>query len=367
MYNLPGETDDHLVVWLPEERTLLPGDNIYENFPNIYTIRGFKARDARAWARSLSFMISLRPLHLVPSHTDPVVGEQAIKDVLTLYKEGIMFVHDQTVRYINKDLHPTEIAQLVKLPPGLASSDYMSPVYGTPEWSVKSIYNQYVGWFSGDPVDLSPLTPAIRASKMVDWLGKQSIIDEAWKALQEGEPQWALELASHIFKVDPGHRDALEIRSVAMKMLATSQTSTNGRHYYLSCMYEDHKLRDWEPLVKTMPKLLMVQAMDLIFAALKYRVKAEDKAVQDMDIAVDFVFPDTGEQYCLKLRNAVLDIKEDCDLNNNPDILVNTTSVIWREILSKKRSALASYATGEFSVQGGMWKFKSFMDCFDTS
>src|SRR6056300_872811 len=39
-FHAPGETDDQLFVWIPEYKALMPGDNIYKAFPNIYTIRG---------------------------------------------------------------------------------------------------------------------------------------------------------------------------------------------------------------------------------------------------------------------------------------------------------------------------------------
>ena len=41
----PGETADHLMVWLPEQRILFPGDNWYYSFPNLYAIRGTAYRD----------------------------------------------------------------------------------------------------------------------------------------------------------------------------------------------------------------------------------------------------------------------------------------------------------------------------------
>ncbi len=39
LYHAPGETNDQLFVWLPKHRALMPGDNIYRTFPNLYTIR----------------------------------------------------------------------------------------------------------------------------------------------------------------------------------------------------------------------------------------------------------------------------------------------------------------------------------------
>ncbi|HAN26435.1 MAG TPA: MBL fold metallo-hydrolase, partial [Haliea salexigens] len=94
----PGETDDQLLVWLPDERVLLPGDNVYKAFPNLYTIRGTRYRDVMQWAHSVRLMRSLGAEHLIPSHTRPVSGAKAVDDILQVYGDAIQFVHDQTVR-----------------------------------------------------------------------------------------------------------------------------------------------------------------------------------------------------------------------------------------------------------------------------
>ncbi|MFY9609309.1 MAG: MBL fold metallo-hydrolase [Blastocatellia bacterium] len=38
VYKTPGETADHLTVWIPRYRAAFSGDNYYESFPNIYTL-----------------------------------------------------------------------------------------------------------------------------------------------------------------------------------------------------------------------------------------------------------------------------------------------------------------------------------------
>ena len=50
MYAGPGETDDALFVWLPDQKVLFAGDNFYRSFPNLYAIRGTAYRDVRKWA-----------------------------------------------------------------------------------------------------------------------------------------------------------------------------------------------------------------------------------------------------------------------------------------------------------------------------
>ena len=59
LIHAPGETADHLVVWLPDEKVLFCGDNWYHTFPNLYAIRGTPFRDFAAWADSLSLLHGL--------------------------------------------------------------------------------------------------------------------------------------------------------------------------------------------------------------------------------------------------------------------------------------------------------------------
>ena len=54
-------------------------------------------------------MRKLKPKLLVPQHTRPVEGAEKIGEILTAYRDAIQLVHDQTVRYMNKGLHPTQV------------------------------------------------------------------------------------------------------------------------------------------------------------------------------------------------------------------------------------------------------------------
>ena len=55
----PGETSDALAVWIPSERILCAGDDIYRSFPNVYPVRGTPPRDLPSWIASLERMMKL--------------------------------------------------------------------------------------------------------------------------------------------------------------------------------------------------------------------------------------------------------------------------------------------------------------------
>ena len=130
--HVPGETDDHLYVWIPEKQAVMVGDNFYRSFANLYAIRGTKFRNPMEWVESLDKIRLLNAEHLVPSHTRPISGQKNVAQALTDYRDGIQFVHDQTIRYINKGLTPDEIVQKVKLPKHLAESPYFCLLYTSP-------------------------------------------------------------------------------------------------------------------------------------------------------------------------------------------------------------------------------------------
>ena len=62
-----------------------------------------------------------------------ICGTTVILILISVY--DYQFVHDQTVRLMNKGLAPREIAARVKLPPHLATHPYLIEYYGTVEWS----------------------------------------------------------------------------------------------------------------------------------------------------------------------------------------------------------------------------------------
>ena len=97
LVHAPGETADQIYVYLPDHEVLLPGDNFYHSFPNLYAIRGTRYRDVRDWASSLDRMLAENAEYLIPSHTLPVVGREEIRKRLADYRDAIISVHDQTV------------------------------------------------------------------------------------------------------------------------------------------------------------------------------------------------------------------------------------------------------------------------------
>lgn len=230
-----GETDDQLYVWLPDKKVLLPGDNFYKAFPNLYAIRGTSYRDVRQWANSLDLMIAEAPEYLIPSHTRPLVGADTIRETLSNYRDAIRYVHDETIKGLNAGKTSDELAQTITLPQHLADQPYLQEFYGTVAWSVRSVFTGYLGWFDGNATTLFPLSAQERAKRIAQLFGPTNGLQlAADKALQEKDYQWAAELADALLALDPKNKSALTLKADALEALGEQQISANGRNYYLT-------------------------------------------------------------------------------------------------------------------------------------
>src|SRR6185369_4661655 len=89
IFATPGETPDHLTVWIPEYRVALTGDNYYGSFPNLYTLRGTRARPVLDYINSLNKVLALKPEIVIPGHGQPVIGAEMITRRLTQYRDAI--------------------------------------------------------------------------------------------------------------------------------------------------------------------------------------------------------------------------------------------------------------------------------------
>jgi len=360
LIHAPGETDDQIFVWLPEKQVLLPGDNIYKTFPNLYTIRGTAHRDVRKWVASLDRMRALRPAHLVPSHTRPVSGEEDIYSILTDYRDAIAYVHDQTVRGMNMGKSADELAATIALPPHLATSPYLTEYYGTVAWSVRSIFNGYMGWFDGNPTHLAAFSPIEKANHMAALAGGiPALLASAEKAARSGDHQWVLELTDHLRVLDPDNPAVRDLRVRALTALGQAETNPNARHYYLTRAAELGQGLRIGQMGRPTPEMLASIPMERFFDTLT--VNLDPEKCLDMEMVVGFVFPDSGDRYSILVRRGIAEIRS--ELVSPCDITVSVNSMVWKEMLAKERNPIATVAT-ECDIDGGRIKFLKFMAMF---
>jgi len=360
-YHAPGETPDQLFVWLPESKTLLCGDNIYKAFPNLYTIRGTPYRDINLWKNSLDVMRYLHPKIIIPSHTEPIIGEEIIFQTLTDYRDAIQFVHDQTVRGMNKGLTPDELAETVILPEHLQRSEWLNEFYGKAEWSVRSVFDGYMGFFDGNPTTLLPLDKKERA-KNIERLagGKEKLFAQIENASKQQEYQWLLELTDYYLTLYPNDENAIAHRINALIELGKAQSNPNARNYYLTCALELRGLKN-AGLIKPTTELVRDIPLSVIFHSMAAHLNPEKSSQVHQRVMFDFT--DTKAQWMVEVRNGVAEVQPFA--TGTPDITIHVKETVWKELAAKIRKPVATYLSGEIKVDGGQIAFVQFLGLFD--
>ena len=360
LYHAPGETDDQLFVWLPNHKSLMPGDNIYKTFPNLYTIRGTTHRDVIGWINSIDHMQSFEPEFLFPSHTKPVVGKDKIKEVLMVYRDAIQYIHDQTIRLMNQGYYPDQIVEMVELPEDISNSPYLYEFYGTVRWSVKSIFNGYLGWFNGNPSELDPLSreeKAKRISKLAG--GNDNLLSQLKAAVKNEDMQWALELSDYLIALDFFNDEVKNLRQQALIYEGSRSSNPNKRNYFLTSALELQKGFNGFPISVTNEKLLDEISIDTFFDVLSVRFNPKKHNNDIFKVCFNF---SSGVIKNITLRNSVAVISNFKETGCN--IIIQTKEEEFKKILMGISNPVTSIASGNIEVEGGNTAFLEFLTKF---
>lgn len=131
----PGtEAPAEMNFLLPDKRVLRLAENATHNMHNILTLRGAEVRDARMWSRYLAEAVELfagTADVAIASHHWPTWGAEAVVEFITEQRDLYAYLHDQTLRLLNKGYVGSEIAEMVELPPGLDRAWHTHGYYGS--------------------------------------------------------------------------------------------------------------------------------------------------------------------------------------------------------------------------------------------
>ena len=369
--HVPSEAPDELAVYLPDSGVLIDTEVIQgPTFPNVYTLRGTKFRQPMPWVRSIDQLRRLKAAYLVPTHGRPVAGEAKVDEVLRMTRDGIQYVHDQTIRYMNKGLTPDELAQQVKLPPHLFEyAPYLRQYYGTVKQAVRQVYAGYLGWYEGDPVALDPLPAREKAGRLIDLMGGgENVMEAARNAYREQDYQWAAELATYLVRIDADNMEARKIKAAAFRQLGYASMNINWRNWYLTSALElEGRLDTLETAKKmadifTPPDILAEMPVDVSINAWTTRLKAEQTL--SVNRSLGFEFPDLNETYGLTIRRGV------CQFDVNPetgmDMVLTMTKPVFDEVQSGAATIEGAVVKGDIRLTGNMDDLKRFLGYFET-
>jgi len=314
LIHTPSETEDNIILWMPDKRVVLTGDAWAPTLPPLFTARGQRVRDPEGYLNALDLMRSLNPEHVVPSHGFPLSGPEGI-GVLTNFRDAIAYIYHQTVRGINQGMGAEEIAAELELPPHLANNMLLGEWYNDLQTQVRGVYSFLVGHYS-DVAEMPLLEPDEEDSNMIALAGgPKRYFRKLKKAYDRGDYVFVARASSHLINLQPDNQEIKDLKAAALRALAGQVVAGSHRHFYLqhAAALEGHI--DIPVRSNLTPGSVAGVPVSSLIRNLPFRLNAE-KAV-DLRNSMTIGISDTGETYTIDMRNGVAEVKaadKDADL-----------------------------------------------------
>lgn len=305
----PGsEAPAEMHFYFPQFRALCMAENATHNQHNLLTLRGALVRDPHAWAGYLTEAIDAfagRSDVVFASHHWPTWGTERITEYLGLQRDLYAYLHDQTLRLLNRGFTGVEIAEQFQLPPALENAWHARGYYGSVSHNVKAVYQRYLGWFDGNPARLWPHPPEELGPRYTSAMGGvDRVVELAQAAFDDGDFRWAATLLDHAIFTDADHVGARRLYADTLEQLAYGAENATWRNFFLSGATELRTGNFGTVGQVTSVGLVSQLTPEQLFESLAIRINGP--RAWDLVLALDVSFADTGVTYRLTLRNGVL-------------------------------------------------------------
>ena len=305
----PGtEAPAEMHFYFPDYKALCLAENATHTLHNILTLRGAVVRDPHAWSNYLTEAIGLfggEAEVAFASHHWPTWGADRVVEFLAVQRDLYGYIHDQTLRMLNKGMVGPEIAEAIQLPPALEQAWSTHGYYGSVSHNVKAIYQRYMGWFDGNPAHLWQHPPVEAARRYVEFMGgADAVVERARASYEAGDLRWVAEVVNHVVFADPSHAAARALLADTYEQLGYGAENGTWRNFYLSGATE---LRDGSfgtPVATSSPDMVAQLSPPMLLDALAIQV--DGPRAWDEQLTFDIELTDAPERYRVALRNGVL-------------------------------------------------------------
>lgn len=231
----PGaETNDSLILWLPQHRIVLAGNLFgcpFGHFPNLVTIRGDRYRDALTCAAAAQTVLDLNADLLLYGHHEPIVGAELIRSEIEAYRDAIHYVHDAVVRGMNEGKDVSTLQNEIRLP----AECEVGQGYGKLNWSIRAIWENYAGWFKHESTtELYSVPQRAIHQDLVELAGADNLVQRAKDEAAAGHREKALHLLDIVRTAQPDHSGAHALMiEVHQSLLEDARTFCGTGNFWL--------------------------------------------------------------------------------------------------------------------------------------
>ena len=340
------EAPAEMNIYLPAARMFLSAEIATCTLHNILTPRGAKVRDALSWSGFLNEAVNLyggRSDVIASSHCWPRFGQSEVKGWLAGQRDNYRYLHDQTVRMMNKGMTQAEIAEVLKAPPAIGDQWFNKGYYGTYSHNSKAIYQYYLGWYDAVPANLNPHPPEVRAGKMVAAMGgAKKVLAEAKKAMKAGDYRWSSDLLNQLVFAEPKNVEGRALLADSYEQQGYQSESAIWRNMFLTGARE---LRAGMKAGINAQSIDMISAIPTGLLLDSVSTRLDPNVIGNAALALNFVISDRKETAKVTIGNSVM-FSEMGQVHAAPNVTVTGPRQLFLALLFLKMPAAQLQAAG---------------------
>jgi alkyl sulfatase BDS1-like metallo-beta-lactamase superfamily hydrolase len=365
---VPGsEAPAEMILYFPQFKVLNMAEDTNHTMHNLYALRGAEVRDARLWSSYISEALDRygdRTDVLIAQHQWPTWGTDRIATFLKKQRDMYKFIHDQSVRLLNRAYTPNEIAETLKMPASLANDWSTRGYYGTLSHNAKAVYQKYLGWYDANPANLSPLPPVDHARRTVEYMGgADAVLMRAREDFKAGNYRWVASVMNQVVFADPANRQARELGADALEQLGYQAEAATWRNAYLMGAMELRNGATKLPGIATFSRdFIKAIPIDVIFDLWAVRLNAEK--AEGKTIVLNWTFTDVGEKITVNLENSALTNVRG-KLAVKPDAAFTLTRTTLDSVLLRQTTFPNAIKAGDIKVEGEPGKLGELIGMLD--
>jgi len=331
----------------------------------VLTLRGALVRDPHMWASYLDEAIVLfsgQADVVFAQHHWPRWGAERIEGFLSKQRDLYGYVHDQTLRLLNKGFVASEIAEQLELPRSLEQEWHCRGYYGSLNHNVKAVYQRYLGWFDGNPAHLWPHPPEAAATRYVELAGgADALLAHAREAFERGDLRWVAEVVNHLVFADPENEEARELQARAFEQLAYGAENATWRNFFLMGA---HELRTGPAGVAASLAADFVGSLEdgQLFDAIA--IQLDGPRAGDRSMTIAWHFTDTRRDYTLILANGVLRHRTGAP-PTAADATVRVSRTGFDRLIAGAAQPQDLLASGDLTIEGDAALFGELLGLLD--
>jgi len=340
------EAPAEMNIYLPAARMFLSAEIATCSLHNILTPRGAKVRDALSWSGFLNEAVNLygaRSDVIASSHCWPRFGQSEVTGWLAGQRDNYRYLHDQTVRMMNKGMTQAEIAEVLKAPPAIGDQWFNKGYYGTYSHNAKAIYQFYLGWYDAVPANLNPHPPEVRAGKMVAAMGgAKKVLAEAKKAMKAGDYRWSSDLMNQLVFAEPKNVEGRALLADSYEQQGYQSESAIWRNMFLTGARE---LRAGMKAGINAQSIDMISAIPTGLLLDSVSTRLDPNVIGNVALALNFVISDRKETAKVTIGNSVM-FSEMGKVHAAPNVTVTGPRQLFLALLFLKMPAAQLQAAG---------------------